>query len=94
MERDMTARFLCVLYYRTVNSQQVEKSGMAADAIWHIMGYKAFGGEDERQVIEKLVYNNIKNGHIKTVKSTMKLKLTERGKNYGSRVCPRIAGVI
>jgi hypothetical protein len=83
MEMDMTKRFLCVLYYKSRNSLQIEKSGMSVKEIWSIMGYHSFGGEIEQQVIEKLAYNNNKNGHIKFVNSQSKVKLTESGKKYG-----------
>jgi hypothetical protein len=87
MEDDMTKKFLCILYFQDRNERQVIENGLNPNTIWEEMGYKSFETSLIPQIIVKLINNNLQNHYITFDSITGNVKLTDRGRAYGSQNC-------
>jgi hypothetical protein len=64
VERDMTDKFVCVIYFRDRNEADVRTCGMDPLAIWEILGYHAFGESVIPMILDRLIFNNETRGFI------------------------------
>jgi hypothetical protein len=92
-EKDMTIKFVCILYFKDRNDPKVVNEGMDPFEIWDILDYKAFHENVVPVILDKLISNSIKRGYIEFNYATKKVVLTQKGRDWGGHSCQSVSGV-
>jgi hypothetical protein len=94
VEKDMTDKFICVIYFQDRNEADVRINGIDPLVIWEILGYHAFGESVIPIILDRLIFNNEVRGFITYNQKTKKVLLTETGRQWADENCRTRAGVI
>lgn len=89
----MTRRFFCALYFKDHNEVDVRSNGINPLAIWEILHYKAFDESLTRQIVDRLIANNLNTGLIEFDSQADMVSVTEEGRRWGGLNCARVSGV-
>lgn len=88
----MTDRFVCVIYYRERNSNDVLQNGMDPFEIWNTLRYSAFDEKVVPTIVNRLIFNNENRKFVNYNRNTRRILLTNIGREWATSNCSKYSG--